>query len=294
MSRKIKDRIANTMYAQAREYMPNIGRFASEDIVKGIHSKPFTLNHYTYAFNQPLNLVDLDGNWPQWAKDTGNWINDASANTWNWTADKVSRVDWVGLGGKTIWEISPLTTVPTWTYRGLSKIGEWTYNDDIEKVFNSTISNYKGQIVFRVPIGTGGMSVGPIMLLGDKLNLNTPEEAKYSINTLNHEHGHHLEYQQLGLFKYLIGIGIPSYTNSRRDPQERPLYFTQAWETHADIIAGVFDRGYPDHTVETIALGFAYFQHLESSNTFKFLSSMAINLWNFTNHDLSALKEGGA
>jgi len=33
----------------------------SEDSIKGIQTHPFTLNQYSYCWNQPLNLVDLDG-----------------------------------------------------------------------------------------------------------------------------------------------------------------------------------------------------------------------------------------
>ena len=46
--------------------------------------------------------------------------------------------------------------------------------------------------------------------------------------------------------------------------------------------------------VEDIALDFAYFQHLESTNSWEFLSFIVRDLWDFTNHNMSALKEGGA
>ena len=52
------------LYAQARQYDPVIGRFVAEDLVKGFIEAPFTLNAYTYVWNDPLNLVDLDGLMP--------------------------------------------------------------------------------------------------------------------------------------------------------------------------------------------------------------------------------------
>ncbi len=61
-----QDTIANTYFAQAREYRPDQGRFTSEDIVKGFASYPMTLNPYSYCWNQPMNLVDRDGAWPSW------------------------------------------------------------------------------------------------------------------------------------------------------------------------------------------------------------------------------------
>ena len=58
------DPVANTHFAQAREYKPEVGRFMSEDIIKGNGFYPFTMNHYAYCWNRPLDLVDLDGLMP--------------------------------------------------------------------------------------------------------------------------------------------------------------------------------------------------------------------------------------
>jgi RHS repeat-associated protein len=58
------DSIAATYFAQAREYVPHLGRFAGEDSVKGNINEPMTLNAYTYCWNQPLSWVDLDGLFP--------------------------------------------------------------------------------------------------------------------------------------------------------------------------------------------------------------------------------------
>ena len=60
-----QDDIANTYYGQAREYMPENGRFNSEDIVKGVVSTPQTQNPYTYCFNAPLAFSDKDGLTPK-------------------------------------------------------------------------------------------------------------------------------------------------------------------------------------------------------------------------------------
>ena len=66
-------------YAQARRYDAGIGRFISEDKIKGFTSMPCTLNQYSYCWNRPLDYVDLDGLWPSWndIKTTvGNAISD--------------------------------------------------------------------------------------------------------------------------------------------------------------------------------------------------------------------------
>jgi len=51
-------------FAQARYYDGNIGRFVSEDIVKGNITSPRSLNLYVYCWGQPLTLVDSDGRSP--------------------------------------------------------------------------------------------------------------------------------------------------------------------------------------------------------------------------------------
>lgn len=56
-----KDSIANTYFAQAREYLPDIGRFSGEDIIKGDMTFPLTLNEYGYCWNNPISYIDLDG-----------------------------------------------------------------------------------------------------------------------------------------------------------------------------------------------------------------------------------------
>ena len=66
-----KDIVANTYFAQAREYMPQIGRFAGNDFVAGNILEPATLNRYWYCKYSPLNWVDLDGLKPQ--KEERDW-----------------------------------------------------------------------------------------------------------------------------------------------------------------------------------------------------------------------------
>lgn len=56
-----RDEVAETFFAQAREYNSIIGRFASEDIVRGVIYEPLTINQYVYCLNRPMDLVDLDG-----------------------------------------------------------------------------------------------------------------------------------------------------------------------------------------------------------------------------------------
>lgn len=51
-------------FAQARRYDAQVGRFTSEDKVRGNIIAPYSLNHYGYCWNRPTDLVDLNGKFP--------------------------------------------------------------------------------------------------------------------------------------------------------------------------------------------------------------------------------------
>mgnify|MGYP000985534337 FL=1 len=57
----MRDDISDTLFAQAREYMPEIGRFMGRDILKGRAEQPRSLNEYAYCHNNPVGFVDLNG-----------------------------------------------------------------------------------------------------------------------------------------------------------------------------------------------------------------------------------------
>lgn len=58
------DNIAQTYFAQAREYNPTIGRFEGRDKVVGAVSTLFSQNRYTYCYNNGFTYADNDGNFP--------------------------------------------------------------------------------------------------------------------------------------------------------------------------------------------------------------------------------------
>jgi len=55
------DASAELWYAQARYYMPETGRFISEDPWSGTITTPTTMNPYPYVLSNPMIYVDLDG-----------------------------------------------------------------------------------------------------------------------------------------------------------------------------------------------------------------------------------------
>ena len=73
------DSAGGLYFAQARRYDAGAGRFVSEDFLKGHIAVPYTMNHYSYCWNRPMDLVDLNGMWPSWS-DIGNGIKKAASS----------------------------------------------------------------------------------------------------------------------------------------------------------------------------------------------------------------------
>ena len=63
-------------FLNSRYYSPELCRFISSDnlvITVGGEIKGYNL--FLYCFNNPINLSDSSGNWPQWFKNAANWVN---------------------------------------------------------------------------------------------------------------------------------------------------------------------------------------------------------------------------
>lgn len=55
------DNVADTYFAQAREYVAGVGRFAGKDWVNPDLLNPITYNKYLYCHGNPIVYIDLDG-----------------------------------------------------------------------------------------------------------------------------------------------------------------------------------------------------------------------------------------
>ena len=58
------DGIGGTYFAQAWEYKAGMGRFTAEDVLRGNHAVPKTLNRYGYCRGNFMGYMDLDGRTP--------------------------------------------------------------------------------------------------------------------------------------------------------------------------------------------------------------------------------------
>ena len=146
------DNIAETYFAQAREYEPLVGRFTARDIVKGTIMNPFTLNEYTYCWNMPISMVDLNGLWPQWMENIGN----AVSEFWN---SKIFGVDII-----TEIDIAPGISQSVTVHTGGSILVATLRNNDTKKIITPGLK-------LNIPFSIGESINTTVSLVYSKNNL---------------------------------------------------------------------------------------------------------------------------
>ena len=63
-------------YVYSRYYDPEIGRYLNADsVIAGVGGSVQGYNLFAYCFNNPVNMSDSSGHWPQWIKDAASWVN---------------------------------------------------------------------------------------------------------------------------------------------------------------------------------------------------------------------------
>ena len=59
-----------------RYYDPEVGRWINADsVIAGVGGSVQGYNLFAYCFNNPVNMSDSSGHWPQWIKDAASWVN---------------------------------------------------------------------------------------------------------------------------------------------------------------------------------------------------------------------------
>ncbi|MCH7480808.1 MAG: hypothetical protein IIC79_05385 [Chloroflexi bacterium] len=74
--------MAGLVFLRARFYDPSIGRFLTKDPFPGFPSLPSTLHPYTYAMNNPVNLVDPSGQNPLLILAAASFLAGVGVSTW--------------------------------------------------------------------------------------------------------------------------------------------------------------------------------------------------------------------
>ena len=104
-------------------------------------------------------------------------------------------------------------------------------NKNEEKVLKSKLfSSYNGTFVLKTPFRSS-FSFGIIAL----------SKRQQNAETLKHEYGHRLQLKQMGLFKYIKDVAIPSVTAYRLHKKGKLTldYYGSPWEYEADILGNV-------------------------------------------------------
>ena len=72
------DKDLGLYYVSSRYYDPEIGRWINVDsVIADVGGSIQGYNMFAYCFNNPINMSDSSGHWPQWIKDAANWVNNS-------------------------------------------------------------------------------------------------------------------------------------------------------------------------------------------------------------------------
>ena len=183
-------------------------------------------NVFIYCFNNPVNMSDSSGYWPQW-------IN----NSVRAVAGFVTKVKAVLSIPTTIVKIAVASTVAVAS--GQATVGDIVkdaknydfFNTDETKVLDSKVfSSYNGTPVLRHDVVDGSMSVFNTIFLRRGATVDTG-----GAETIRHEWGHTVQQSLMGTPKFLIRIAIPSLIGASLYVDD---YYSQPWERSADFFGG--------------------------------------------------------
>ena len=76
-------------YLNSRYYHPEWGRFLNADGVLNAQGSLYGYNLFAYCFNNPVNMEDGNGNWPQWIKNLVKW---SASNIFKPTLDAIQNI----------------------------------------------------------------------------------------------------------------------------------------------------------------------------------------------------------
>ena len=85
------DKEIGQYYLRARQYSPYLSRFNGYDPVYGGYTEPLTLHQYLYCLNDPVNRVDLTGEFSTTETTTTSGISNA-ANGLSGAYDQLNRL----------------------------------------------------------------------------------------------------------------------------------------------------------------------------------------------------------
>jgi len=222
------DRETGFYYLQSRYYDPTVARFLNADGIVGANGGIEGYNMFAYCNNNPVMYADDSG---YAIRNNTVIINDDGSE-----APPISY-----LGDESVVDTFFDAVEESWNNLKEDIENFNIDNEDESIVFESTyFSAYKGKLVIRhnSEFLTSWAIFGTIWL---NHNVDLKDDKKKS-ETLNHEYGHTLQEEELGLAKYLAGVAVPSIVVnviSRFDDEVKKNYYKYPWEADADRRGGV-------------------------------------------------------
>ena len=168
-------------------------------------------NMFAYCFNNPVNMSDCFGAWPQWLEDATEWIS-----------EKI---------------IKPVIE----TFEDIVEdIDHYDSDNQSEETVLAShyFSCYKGVPVLRTNGNRSG-SFGVIFLTRETNNRKNAEDV------VRHEYGHTKQLEQLGVINYALCIGLPSWQQWGTGE-----YYSKPWEITADIYGSVQSRNHSQSNID--------------------------------------------
>ena len=184
---------------------------SADACVAGVGAEVKGYNLFTYCFNNPVNMFDATGNWPQWIQAVTNWVDNNI--------------------------IQPIVSFVKDIAEDINNYD--SNNQSEEKVLKSNyFSSYKGVPVIRTNGDRSG-SFGAIFLTRETNSRSNPDDV------VRHEYGHTKQLEQLGVINYALCIGIPSWLQWGTGE-----YYSKPWEITADIYGGVQSRNHSQSNID--------------------------------------------
>ncbi len=188
-------------------------------------------NMFTYCMNNPVNMSDESGHWPQWIK-----------NVVKTVAKIVTVAQAIVNIPTTVTKIAITSTIAV--VSGKATVRDvWNdaknynfFNTDEKKVLDSKVfSSYKGTPVIRHDISSiTSFSISNTIVLNSNEN---------SIDAVKHEWGHTVQESLMGTPKYLTRIAIPSIVSNIFVSSSKTAY-SLPWERGAEFFGGANSSTY--------------------------------------------------
>ncbi len=240
-------------YLQSRYYDPTVGRFLNADCIIGANGGILGYNMFAYCNNNPVMGCDPSGH--GFFDDVGDWFNDKVDDACDWIEDTVDDVcDWVDeeIIEPVVEFVDEEIIEPVGNFINNVEedIDNFSFSNKDEKVVlkSNYFSFYKGVLVIRTN-GERSGSFGVIFLSHEDDHISNAEDV------VRHEYGHTKQLEQLGVIKYALYIGLPSWQNWGTGD-----YYSKPWEITADIYGGVQSR---NHSSKDIVRGFSYLRQVK-------------------------------